>query len=40
MVSTKFSLVATAVAALTPLVFAFDASSKSNLAVYYVRFDP
>jgi predicted membrane protein len=39
MVSSKFSLVATAVAALAPLVSAFDASSRSNLAIYYVRFD-
>ncbi|GFF97809.1 endochitinase 2 [Aspergillus udagawae] len=35
MVSSKFSLVATAVAALAPLASAFDASSRSNLAVYY-----
>jgi chitinase len=35
MVSSKFSLVATAVAALAPLASAFDASSRSNLAIYY-----
>ena len=39
MVASKFSLAATAVAALAPLASAsaFDASSRSNLAVYYVR---
>ncbi|GFF40539.1 endochitinase A1 [Aspergillus lentulus] len=35
MVSSKFSLAATAVAALAPLASAFDASSRSNLAIYY-----
>ncbi|EAW24262.1 class III chitinase ChiA1 [Aspergillus fischeri NRRL 181] len=35
MVSSKFSLVATAVAALAPLTSAFDASSRSNLAIYW-----
>ncbi|PKX96667.1 class III chitinase ChiA1 [Aspergillus novofumigatus IBT 16806] len=35
MVSSKFSLVATAVAALAPLASAFDASSRSNLAIYW-----
>ncbi|KAH1831433.1 Endochitinase A1 [Aspergillus fumigatus] len=35
MVSSKLSFVATAVAALAPLASAFDASSRSNLAIYW-----
>ncbi|EAW14726.1 class III chitinase ChiA1 [Aspergillus clavatus NRRL 1] len=35
MLSSKFSLIATAVAALASTVSAFDAASKSNVAIYY-----